>query len=66
MVSEDKIIILEKILFKYRKDSILRKSRPVLEAVAKTLLKTPRILKVQVGGHTDSKGSERSNQRLSE
>ena len=66
VVSDDKIIILEKILFKYRKDRILRKSRPVLEAVAKTLLETPRILKVQVGGHTDSKGSERSNQRLSE
>jgi len=65
VVVEGKIVILERILFKFKKDRILKRSRPVLEAVAMRLQESPHILKVRVDGHTDSKGSNKRNQSLS-
>jgi len=66
VVTKDSILILEKILFVNARDTILRRSYPVLEAVKDTLLANPQIKKIQVGGHTDSNGSNSYNQKLSE
>jgi outer membrane protein OmpA-like peptidoglycan-associated protein len=66
VVSGEKIVILEKILFKYNKDVILKRSYPVLEAVKQTLVDNPAITKIRIEGHTDDKGSDSYNQKLSE
>ncbi len=66
VVKDGKILILEKILFVTAKDVILKRSYPILEAVKQTLLDNPRILKVRIEGHTDDRGSDKYNQRLSE
>ena len=66
VVKDGKILILEKILFVTAKDTILKRSYPILEAVKQTLLDNPRILKVRIEGHTDDRGSDSYNQRLSE
>ena len=66
VVRDGKILILEKILFVSARDTILKRSYPVLEAVKQTLLDNPRILKVRIEGHTDDKGSDKYNQGLSE
>ena len=66
VVSGEKIVILEKILFKYNRDTILKRSYPVLEAVKNTLIENPRIKKIRIEGHTDDKGSDSYNQKLSE
>jgi outer membrane protein OmpA-like peptidoglycan-associated protein len=65
VVSEGKIVILQRILFKFGKDRILKRSWPVLEAVAQRLSENPQIRKVRVEGHTDSKGSAGKNRLLS-
>ncbi|MCO4770094.1 MAG: OmpA family protein [Deltaproteobacteria bacterium] len=66
VVKDDKIVILDKILFVTAKDVILRRSYPILEAVKNTILDNPRILKVRIEGHTDDRGSDGYNQRLSD
>ncbi len=66
VVTGEKIVILEKILFVTGKDRILRRSYPVLEAVQTTLEENPRITKIRIEGHTDDRGSDSYNQRLSE
>ncbi len=62
----EKIVILEKLYFASGKDRILRRSFPVLTAVASILKKSPDILQVRVEGHTDSRGRDTYNQRLSQ
>ena len=54
------------VFFATNKDRILARSYGVLEEVADTLLRNPWVHKVEIGGHTDSKGSDASNQDLSE
>lgn len=66
VVKNDKIVILDKILFITAKDVILKKSYPILEAVKQTLLENPRIERVRIEGHTDDRGGDDYNQRLSE
>ena len=66
VVTGEKIVILEKILFVTGKDRILRRSYPVLEAVRVTLEQNPRIKKIRIEGHTDDRGSDSYNQKLSE
>ena len=62
----DKIVILDKVLFVTAKDVILKRSYPILEAVKKTILDNPQILRVRIEGHTDDRGSDTYNQSLSE
>ena len=64
--SPEKIVILEKLYFASGKDRILRRSFPVLDAVASILSGAPDILQVRVEGHTDSRGRDSYNQRLSQ
>jgi len=65
VVTEGKITILQRILFKRGKDRILRRSRPVLEAVARQLAEHPEIRRIRIEGHTDSDGRSKTNLRLS-
>jgi len=65
VVVEGQIVILERILFKFRKARILKRSKPVLEAVAMRLQESPHIRKIRIEGHTDSKGSASRNRSLS-
>jgi len=66
VVTGNKIVILERILFKYNKDKILKRSFPVLKAVKARLQENPGIRKIRIEGHTDSKGSNRKNKKLSD
>ncbi len=62
----EKIEILDKIHFEFDRAVIQKKSYHVLDDVAAVLMANPDIKKVQVEGHTDSKGSDAYNQKLSE
>ena len=60
------IVILRQVFFATGKDTILKKSYPVLEAVSAALKATPAIKKVVIEGHTDNKGKPEMNRDLSE
>ncbi|MGC6514821.1 MAG: OmpA family protein, partial [Myxococcota bacterium] len=60
------IEILETVFFKLNRASIEARSYPLLEEVAALLLAYPNLTKVEVAGHTDSRGSATANQRLSQ
>jgi len=64
--SSEAIVILEKLYFASGRDRILRRSDSVLRAVAAVLRDNPDILQVRVEGHTDSRGRDSSNQKLSQ
>ena len=65
-VKGDSIAILQKIFFANGKATILEESFPVLDEVAIVLREYPDVLRVEIGGHTDSKGSDRKNKDLSQ
>jgi outer membrane protein OmpA-like peptidoglycan-associated protein len=60
------IKILKPVFFAPNKDVILRKSFPVLDAVAGALTATPGIKKVSIQGHTDANGVPEANLDLSQ
>ncbi len=59
------IVIMEKIFFVYRKAKIMEKSFEVLDDVLHILKTNPQITKVQIEGHTDTRGKKKYNKRLS-
>jgi outer membrane protein OmpA-like peptidoglycan-associated protein/opacity protein-like surface antigen len=59
------MIRLQNVNFETNKAEILPESYPTLDAVGMLLTKWPQ-LKLEVGGHTDSRGSAAGNQKLSE
>lgn len=65
IVKDDRIELKEKIFFASGKTRILDKSYSLLNEVADVLAKNAKI-KVRIEGHTDSVGSDRYNQKLSE
>lgn len=65
-VTEDAIVIKQKIQFEFGKADIKEESHPLLNEIVSVLQSTPRIKKVSVEGHTDSVGSDKANQKLSE
>jgi len=65
-VSSGQIIIKEQVFFATGKDKILKKSFPLLDAIAHTLSTIPAIKKVEIEGHTDNKGAEDKNIDLSD
>jgi len=65
-ITAEKIAILEKVNFKTGKATIMKNSFELLDQVANVFIQYPRIKKVQVEGHTDDRGSEKSNKRLSQ
>ncbi|WP_222615454.1 OmpA family protein [Persicimonas caeni] len=64
-VEGDQIKLNEKVHFKTAKSDILPQSYPLLNEVAEVLAANPTI-KVRIEGHTDSRGSDRYNQKLSD
>jgi len=65
-VTKTKIEILEKVFFKTGKATIKPKSYPLLREVAMVVNQYPAITKIQVEGHTDSRGKAGYNRRLSQ
>jgi len=58
------LISTSAINFKFNKAEVTPESYPVLDEIGEILVKWPE-LKVEIGGHTDSKGSESYNMKLS-
>jgi len=65
VVTEEQIITLEPIYFDFDKSTIKPVSYPILDQVAKVMTDRPN-MRIRVEGHTDSKGSDAYNQRLSQ
>ena len=59
------MIRLQNVNFETGKANLLPESLPTLDIVGQVLAKWPE-LRIEVGGHTDSKGKKASNQKLSE
>lgn len=58
-------MVLDGIEFESNRATILPQSEPVLEQALRMLRENPQVT-VEIGGHTDSTGNARRNQRLSE
>ena len=61
----DRIELGQKVYFKYDKSEVLPRSFPLLNEVAQILKDNPGI-QIRVEGHTDSRGSDRYNKKLSQ
>jgi outer membrane protein OmpA-like peptidoglycan-associated protein len=59
------MIRLQNVNFETAKADVLPESFPVLDVVGQVLRKWPE-LRIEIGGHTDSRGADKYNQRLSE
>ncbi len=66
VISGGQIRILEKVYFDFDSDVIQRRSFDILFQVAEVLRQNPQILRVEVQGHSDSRGGDRYNMRLSD
>ena len=60
------IVIFQPVFFATGKDKILKKSYPVLNAVADALKAEPEIKKIMIEGHTDNVGKASKNMELSD
>ena len=65
-VTETEVFILEQVQFDTAKATIKKVSDPLLDSVASVLKDHPELLKLEVQGHTDTKGVKISNQLLSQ
>jgi len=61
-----KILILQKVLFYYNKTQIKPESFPLLDEVTRTILDNPQLSKIEVAGHTDTRGHADLNRRLAD
>ena len=66
VVESGQIVILKQVFFATNKDTILKLSYPVLDAVSTALKAFPHIKKVRVEGHTDNQGKADYNTDLSD
>lgn len=66
VISNNKIIITEPVYFATNKDTILKQSYDILNEVARVLQENPQIQLVRVEGHTDDRGKDAYNQKLSQ
>jgi outer membrane protein OmpA-like peptidoglycan-associated protein len=66
VVRDDRIEIKEKIQFAYNDAKILPASDSLLTELATVFKDTPRIKKVEIGGHASSEGSDEHNMELSD
>ena len=64
IVTENSILILEKIYFETDSAEIQERSFPIIEAVAATLIGNPQILFLEIQGHADERSSDEYNVRL--
>ena len=65
-IEKQQIVILEKVMFETAKSVIRPVSFDLLNEVAATIITNPDLGRVEVAGHTDSKGSDAYNERLSQ
>ncbi len=65
-VTLQKIEILDKVYFETAKATIKPESFALLDEVARVLIDHPQIAKVRVEGHTDSRGNDAYNMKLSD
>ncbi|HKU41706.1 MAG TPA: OmpA family protein [Polyangiales bacterium] len=65
-VTQDQIVIHEKIQFETNKAVIKPESFGLLDEVTAAIRDTPQIKKLSIEGHTDSVGSDKYNQKLSD
>jgi outer membrane protein OmpA-like peptidoglycan-associated protein len=65
-ITEAAIVINEKVFFELNKATIKPESFGLLDEVADTLIKNPRIKLVEVQGHTDTAGPDAKNLKLSD
>jgi OmpA-OmpF porin, OOP family len=59
------IVVLENIYYEFNKAVLLDESFPSLDKLVSMLTDNPN-MRIEIGGHTDSKGSNELNQKLSE
>ncbi|QDG53217.1 hypothetical protein FIV42_21445 [Persicimonas caeni] len=65
-ITNDKLVIADKVHFETAKATIRQESYEILDEVAKVLKQNPQIKLLRVEGHTDDRGSESYNQKLSQ
>lgn len=65
VVKEDKIELKDKIYFAFNKATIMAQSFDMLKEIAQVIKAKPTI-KVRIEGHTDDKGNDKYNKKLSE
>jgi outer membrane protein OmpA-like peptidoglycan-associated protein len=65
-VSETEVLILEQVQFDTNKATIKKVSDPLLDEVAGVFKEHPELTKIEVQGHTDSRGSRQLNTKLSQ
>lgn len=66
VVTVEKVELREKVQFDYNRTTIKAESHPLLDDVAQVLKDHPELTRLRIEGHTDERGSEDYNQRLSE
>jgi outer membrane protein OmpA-like peptidoglycan-associated protein len=64
-VSDDKLELAETVQFDSDKDTILDKSKTLLDEVVALIEEHPELTKIQIEGYTDSTSSKAHNQKLS-
>lgn len=64
-IQPNESIVLNNVFFEFDSDKIIAESLPDLEKLAKQLNKHQKII-IEISGHTDSKGNNEYNQKLSE
>ena len=65
-VTETEVIILQQVQFDTSKATIKKVSDPLLDEVAGVFKEHPELTKIEVQGHTDSRGVPKTNQTLSQ
>ena len=65
-MTKTKIEILEKVFFATGKAEIKKRSYNLLNQIASVLKTNPQITKIRIDGHTDSRGRDAFNQKLSQ
>ncbi len=65
-VTEQEIVILQQVQFDTARATIKKESDPLLDEVAGVLKEHPEILKIEVQGHTDTRGGRAYNLKLSD
>ena len=65
-VTQDQIVIHEKIQFETNKAAIKPESSSLLDEITGVIKQNPQIKRLSIEGHTDSTGADKHNQKLSE
>ncbi len=65
-ITDDKIIIREKVQFEFNEATIKPESNDLLAEVAKVMNDNPRLKTIRVDGHASSEGEDAYNMKLSE